>query len=230
MMSMQPDWENRQVVVTGGNGGLGRAVVQHLLDAGARVAITVAHDDPDTPPTHPSLTVHKVDVGDEDQVKAFYAGLGPVWASIHLVGGFDMKPVNKTSQADMNAMLQLNLMTCFLCCREAVNVMGSDGGRIINVAARPALEPTPGLIAYAVSKAAVAQLTRCLAAEVLDRSILINAVAPSIMDTPANRKSMPDGDFDKWPKVEEVAAVIAQLASPANVLTSGAIVPVYGRS
>jgi NAD(P)-dependent dehydrogenase (short-subunit alcohol dehydrogenase family) len=106
------------------------------------------------------------------------------------------------------------------------------GGRIVNVTARPALEwrTGAGMTAYTASKAAVAALTVALAEEVAKDGILVNAVAPSIMDTPTNRKAMPKADFDKWPKVEEVAATILFLASPDNKVTRGAIMPVYGET
>jgi NAD(P)-dependent dehydrogenase (short-subunit alcohol dehydrogenase family) len=102
----------------------------------------------------------------------------------------------------------------------------------VNVAARPALEPRSGggMVAYVASKAAVAALTQALAAEVAPRRILVNAVAPSTIDTAANRSAMPQADHDSWPKPAEIAATIAFLASPHNHVTSGAIVPVYGRA
>jgi NAD(P)-dependent dehydrogenase (short-subunit alcohol dehydrogenase family) len=108
----------------------------------------------------------------------------------------------------------------------------SAGGRIVNVAARPALEwrSGAGMAAYAASKAAVAALTVALAEEVAKDNVLVNAVAPSILDTPANRKAMPKADHAVWPKVAEVAQTILFLASPANKVTRGAIVPVYGRT
>ena len=98
--------------------------------------------------------------------------------------------------------------------------------------ARQALEPRLGFgsVAYTIAKAGVAALTTSLGAELANDGILVNAVAPSIMDTPANRKAMPAADFTSWPKVEEVAATILFLASPANTVTRGAVVPVYGRS
>ena len=130
--------------------------------------------------------------------------------------------------------IETNLVSCFLCCRAAVVAMskGKSGGRIVNVAARPALEPRmgAGMTAYTASKAGVAALTASLAEEVAKDGILVNAVAPSIMDTPANRSAMPKADFSAWPKVEEVAATILFLASPDNAVTRGAIVPVYGKS
>ena len=106
------------------------------------------------------------------------------------------------------------------------------GGRIVNVATRPALEwrAGAGMAAYAASKAAVAALTVALAEEVVQSGILVNAVAPSTMDTPANRRAMPKADHGAWTKVEDVAATILFLASPENRVTRGAVVPVYGRA
>jgi NAD(P)-dependent dehydrogenase (short-subunit alcohol dehydrogenase family) len=143
--------------------------------------------------------------------------------------------VAKTTKADLMKQVDLNLVTAFLCCGAAVNAItrtGDAGGRIVNVAARPALEwrSGSGMAAYAASKAAVAALTVALAEEVVKAGILVNAVAPSIMDTPANRSAMPQVDYAAWPKVDEVAATILFLASPDNKVTRGGVVPVYGRS
>jgi NAD(P)-dependent dehydrogenase (short-subunit alcohol dehydrogenase family) len=125
-------------------------------------------------------------------------------------------------------------VTAFLCCRAAVEAMTRTGagGRIVNVATRPAIEwrAGAGMIAYVASKAAVAALTVALAEEVVQADILVNAVAPSTMDTPANRAAMPKADFDAWTKVEDVAATILFLASPENRVTRGGVVPVYGKS
>jgi NAD(P)-dependent dehydrogenase (short-subunit alcohol dehydrogenase family) len=106
------------------------------------------------------------------------------------------------------------------------------GGRIVNVAARQALEPRlgSGTVAYTIAKAGVSALTTALGAELAGEDILVNAIAPSIMDTPANRKDMPRADFSSWPRVEEVAAAILFLASPQNTVTRGAVVPVYGKA
>ena len=159
-------------------------------------------------------------------------GLGDVWASVHVAGAFAMAPAVDTSAADFRKMFDVKAMTCFLCCREAVRAMrrSGGGGRIVNVGARPAVVPTGGMIAYSTSKAAVASITQSLAEEVKPDGILVNAVLPSTMDTPANRAAMPDADFSAWPKVEEVAEAICFLASPANALTTGALVPVFGRA
>jgi NAD(P)-dependent dehydrogenase (short-subunit alcohol dehydrogenase family) len=163
---------------------------------------------------------------------AYYAALPPLWASIHAVGGFAMMPVADTTLAAFEAQWRVNAVTCFLCCREAVKAIRRTGagGRIVNVAARPVLEPAAQLTAYAPAKAAVGSLTRTLAAELAADRILVNAVLPSLFDTPANRAAMPAADFAAWPKPAEIAEAIAYLASPANALTSGALVPVYGRA
>ena len=175
-----------------------------------------------------------IDLTDEAAVARLYDGVPNLWASIHLAGGFAMAPVGKTTKADLMKQVDLNLVTAFLSCRAAVNAMTRTGagGRIVNVAARPALEwrAGAGMAAYTASKAAVAALTVALAEEVAKDGILVNAVAPSIMDTPANRAAMPQADYAAWPKVEEVAATILFLASPDNKVTRGGVVPVYGRS
>ena len=105
-------------------------------------------------------------------------------------------------------------------------------GRIVNVTARPGLEPRKGagMIAYAASKAAVAAITVALAEEVKGKGILVNAVAPSTLDTPANRADMPKADFSKWVGLDDAAEAICHLASPQNMATSGALVPLYGRA
>jgi NAD(P)-dependent dehydrogenase (short-subunit alcohol dehydrogenase family) len=221
----------RHVVITGGTGALGTAVVARMQREGARCHVTYVDDAELARFAHRDAAVmHKVDCGSEGEVAAFYASLPSLHASIHLVGGFDMSPIASTSLAAFERMFRLNAVTAFLCCREAIARMRPGGGRIVNVAARPALEPNAGMAAYATSKSAVAALTRLLACEVLADGILVNAVVPSTMDTPANRRAMPDADFDRWPKVEQVAETIAFLAGPGNALTSGTLVPVYGRA
>ena len=157
-----------------------------------------------------------------------------LWASIHIAGRFAPGKVADTAKAALMAQIDSNLVSCFLCCRAAVNAMlaAGGGGRIVNVASRMALEwrTGAGSTAYTIAKSGVAALTVALAEEVAKDGILVNAVAPSIMDTPANRKAMPKADFDAWAKVEEVAATIVFLASPDNRVTRGAIVPVYGKA
>jgi NAD(P)-dependent dehydrogenase (short-subunit alcohol dehydrogenase family) len=233
---MTMDFSGKQVVVTGGTGALGSAVVGALLAGGASCIVPYVYDAEAQRFPHrgdPNVTLVAVfDLADETQVAKVYAGRNP-WASIHIAGGFAAGKIAETGKAALMAQIDSNFTSCFLCCRAAVNVMLAAGnGRIVNVAARPALEwrSGAGMIPYMVAKAGVAALTVALAEEVAKDGILVNAVAPSIMDTPANRKTMPKANFNIWPKVEEVAATIVFLASPDNRVTRGAIVPVYGKS
>lgn len=235
------DFSGKHVVITGGTGALGSAVTGLLLAAGARCTVPYrhathvqhfAHRD------HPHMTLIAAgDLADEAAVAKLYDDLPArtsIWASIHIAGGFAPGNVADTDKAALMAQLDGNLVSCFLCCRAAVRAMlaTGNGGRIVNVAARPALEPRSGggMSAYTIGKAGVAALTAALAEEVAKDGILVNAVAPSIMDTAANRQAMPKANFDFWPKVEEVAATILFLASPDNRVTRGAIVPVYGKA
>jgi len=231
------DFSGRRVVITGGTGALGIAVVSMLVGAGASCTVPYVHEaEAQRFPHRDNSNVTLIAVSslaDEEQVAKLYAGVRP-WASIHLAGVFAGGNVADTDKAALMMQIDNNLISCFLCCRTAVNAMltGREGGRIVNVAARPALEwrNGAGMSAYAVAKAGVAALTAALAEEVAKDGILVNAVAPSIMDTPANRKAMPKADHSAWPKVEEVAATISFLASTDNRVTRGAIVPVYGKS
>jgi NAD(P)-dependent dehydrogenase (short-subunit alcohol dehydrogenase family) len=229
------DFSSRQVVVTGGTGALGTAVVGMLLGAGATCIVPYVHEAEAERFHHRARAklIAAGDLADEAVVAKVFDGIKP-WASIHIAGGFTPGKVADTGKAALMAQLDGNLVSCFLCCRAAVNAMiaTSQGGRIVNVAARPALEPRlgAGMSAYTVAKTGVAALTMALAEEVAKDGILVNAVAPSIMDTPANRAGMPKANFDLWPKVEEAAATIVFLASPQNRVTRGAIVPVYGKS
>lgn len=234
------DFDGRHVVVTGGTGALGSAVVARVLSAGGYCHIPVfdaremqnfAHKD------HPKVSLTPgVDLTDEGAAAAYFAALPGVWASVHIAGGFAMAALAEITKAAFMAQWSLNALSCFLCCREAVKAMRAHapngGGRIVNVAARPALEPRSGagMVAYTASKAAVAALTQALGEELAPEGIWVNAVAPSILDTPANRAAMIGADFDAWPKVDEVAAAITFLASPGNAAARGSLMSVYGRS
>jgi len=230
-----PGYRDRHVVVTGGTGALGSAVVGALLDAGAicHIPYVVDAEAARFPHRDRVTLVGDSNLADEAAVGRLYAGVPKLWASIHLAGGFAFGAIGDTSPGDLRRQVDMNFVTCFLCCRAAVQAMARspDGGRIVNVAARPALEGRQGanMTAYAASKAAVATLTVALAEEVVGKGILVNAVAPSILDTPTNRRDMPKADHAAWPKVEEVARTILFLASPENAVTRGAIVPVYGK-
>jgi len=230
--------DGKHIVVTGGTGALGGAVVGKLLGEGAICHVPNAHA---AAPSHFPFAaddrvrlVHNVDLSDSTKVEAFYSQVPGLWGSIHLAGGFAMAPVEKIESASFAEMMDTNARTAFLCCRAAVRSMLASGtaGRIVNIAARAALEPRKGAgsVAYAASKAAVAAMTVAMAEELKGKGILVNAVAPSTLDTPANRADMPDADFTKWVSLEAAAEAIAYLASPANLAMSGTLVPLYGRA
>jgi NAD(P)-dependent dehydrogenase (short-subunit alcohol dehydrogenase family) len=228
--------QGKNVVVTGATGALGSAVVAKLLEQGARCHLPMQEV---ALPAHLPWRTHErvqavsvVGLDDEAAVTSFYAGLPALWASVHLVGGFAMNALTEISLEEARKQWTLNVATCFLCSREAVRTMRKfgGGGRIVNVTARAATNAVPGMLSYTMAKAAVTAMTQSLAAELLAENILVNAVSPSLIDSPANRASMPGADFTTWPKPSEIAAAITFLSSPENLLTSGAIVPVYGRA
>jgi NAD(P)-dependent dehydrogenase (short-subunit alcohol dehydrogenase family) len=236
-------YQGANVVVTGGTGALGSAVVGALRAAGAVCHVTnMVAAELDRYPHRNDPGVHittGLDLADEAAVRRFYASLPSLWASIHLAGGFAMSPVAETSAVDFADQFQMNALSSFLCSAAAIRAIrsrtepvagGAKGGRIVNVAARPGLEPRlgAGMVAYATAKAAVAAMTEALAQETAGEEIWINAVAPSVLDTPANRRAMPDADYSTWVAPAAVAELITFLASPDNRVTRGAVIPVYG--
>lgn len=229
--------DGKHIVITGGTGALGGAVVAKLLDEGAICHVPNAHA---AAPSHFTLTserlklANNVDLADPDKVEAFYARIPELWASIHLAGGFAMAPIENTDPASFDEMMDTNARTTFLCCRAAVRCMlaAGHGGRIVNVSARPGLDPRrgAGMVAYTASKAAVAAMSVALAEEVKANGILVNAIAPSTLDTPANRAAMPKADFGNWVSLDSVAETVAALVSTRNIATSGALLPLYGNA
>ena len=228
----------RHVVVTGGTGALGTAVVARLLDEGAICHVPNSHAA--APPGfgfegHERVRLmHNIYLADPAVVDEFYREVPDLWASIHIAGGFAAAPLDKTESASFAEMMETNVRTAFLCCRAAVRSMlaSSTAGRIVNVAARPGLDPRRGggMVAYTASKAAVAAMTVALAEELKGKGILVNAIAPSTLDTQANREAMPDADFSKWVGLDAAAEAIAYLVSPRNAAMSGTLVPLYGRA
>ncbi len=211
------DFRDRHVVITGGAGALGTAVVAALIEAGAMCHVPCC-DEAEAKRfrlrdrKQVALTVTG-NLADEAAITRLYQGIPSLWASIHIAGGFAAAALREADVATIRQQIDMNFLSCILCCRAAVKAM-TAGGRIVNVSARAGLEwrSGAGMTAYTASKAAVAALTVALAEEVAKDGILVNAVAPSIMDTAANRQAMPKADHALWPKVEEVAATILFLA------------------
>ena len=203
----------KHVVITGAGGGLGGAVVEAIRSAGATCHTPSRAD---------------LELTSESAVASFYAALPSLWASIHIAGGFAMAPIAQTSLEAFEAQWRVNAVTAFLCSREAVKKIRTSGktGRIVNVASRVALEHPGGKIAYVTAKSAVAGMTEALAAETRSEGILVNAVLPDTIDTPANRAAMPKADFSKWTPPSAIAKSILWLASPENESVTGTLVPV----
>lgn len=225
----------RHVAVTGGAGALGQAVVARLIAAGATCHVPRHRAAGDRGAGHDRLRITVgVELTDEAAVAGFYGGIPGLWASVHLAGGFAMAPLAATGGAEFLQMFRMNALTAFLCCRAAVGAMREtgQGGRIVNVAARPGLEPRKGaqMAAYATSKAAIVALTQALAEELKGERILVNAIAPSTIDTPANRAAMPKADPARWLDPKAAAEAVLQLVLPSNLEISGAVLPLYARA
>lgn len=218
------------VLITGANGGLGTAVCRAFLDSGAAV-IGVAHSWTGTVPFL-ALTADLTTAEGCDAMVAQALEKGPIDALVHLVGGFSGgKSVAETTDQAWDGMMALNLRAAFLTIRAVLKPMtAARRGRIVAIGSRAAVELSPNFTAYAVSKAALVALVKNVAAEGKDLGITANVVLPSTIDTPPNRKSMPDADFSRWVAPESIAKWIVWLASDAAADVSGAVVPIYGRA
>jgi NAD(P)-dependent dehydrogenase (short-subunit alcohol dehydrogenase family) len=222
------------VVVTGGTGGLGSAVTRAFLGAGWHVVVPwIAERELERVQEHERLTLVRADLFDPGDVAGVVEAAGPsLRALVNLVGGFaEHGRIHETPFETFEEQLRLNLRPTYLCAAAAIPAMlAVGGGAIVCVSSRAARRPFPGAAGYIVSKAAVLALVDALDAEYRKDGIRVNAVLPSVIDTPFNRASMPDADFDTWVHPDEIARVIAFLCSDDASVTSGAHVPVYGQA
>lgn len=238
------DLAQRVALITGASGGLGPAVVRVFVEAGAMVEAVAR-----TPKSEEyaemrvqlgakpdKLRLQIADVLDEESVSALVERVvrerGRLDVALNLVGGFAAgQPITELSYEKWQQMLDLNLRSTFLVSKYVARPMVQQGwGRIINMSSRSAFRGRRNAAAYAVAKSAVITLTEAQAEELHNTGVTVNALVPSIIDTPANRKGMPNATFDNWPKPEEVARVLLFLASDDSALISGAAIPVYGRA
>jgi len=219
----------RHVVVTGGTGGLGPAVVEAFRSAGAQVHVPCFEDSlADDVRIDGVDYACGVDLRDEGAVSSYYRALPGLWASVQIAGGFLWTPFADATRERLQEQIEINALTAFLCCREALALLRTRGrgGRLVNVTAQAVERPDTGLSVYVMSKAAVTALTTSLAAEVSSEGIWVNAIAPSIIDTPTNRASMPDADTSAWTAPSRIAPTVLYLASPVNASVTGSIIPV----
>jgi NAD(P)-dependent dehydrogenase (short-subunit alcohol dehydrogenase family) len=227
----------RTVIVTGGTGGLGAAVVARLLAENWRVVVPwIAERELARVQEREGLELVQADLFEaaaaQAVVRVASGGDAPLGGLVNLVGGFAAGGrVHETPVDDFMAQFRLNLRPTYLMTQAALPVMlEGNGGSIVCVGTRAALQPFKGAAGYVSSKAAVIAFAQAVAVEYRDDGIRCNCVLPSVIDTPANRASMPDADFDRWVKPTEIAGVIAHLLSAESVPTSGAAIPVYGRA
>ena len=234
--------QNRNVLITGGTGILGSAVTKAYLAQGDTVAVTYLFEEEVerfkqyNPELSENVTFLFANVTVETEVQKtiaeFISEFGSLDVLVNIVGGFvGGIPTAELEEDRWDFMMNLNLKSVFLCCKTAIPHMAAQNyGKILNVSARAGLKGEAGLSAYCVSKGGVRTLTESLAAEVMDSGVNVNAIMPSIMDTPANREAMPDEEHDRWVAPADVAKVICFLTSDDASIINGAAIPVYGRA
>lgn len=221
------------VAVTGAFGSLGAAVVEAAQKAGARVAAIDRAASPHEALGDAAL-FGNVDLGDMASARKTLDDvaqqLGGLDALVNVAGMFRWETLVDGSLDTWDLLYRVNLRTAAAACKAAIpHLLKSTAGRIVNVGAGAAGKATAGMGAYAASKAGVARLTEALAEELKDQRIMVNAVLPSIIDTPPNRADMPNAEFDRWVKPAQLADVIVFLLSDQAAAITGALVPVNGR-
>jgi NAD(P)-dependent dehydrogenase (short-subunit alcohol dehydrogenase family) len=221
------------ILVTGAAGVLGQAVIATLVARGeAVVAVDLA---PMIPSAGQRLSVGGIDLADATAGAALIAqltgtsGAGSLTGLVNVAGGFLWETVSEGGWASWERMYRINVQTAFEATRLALPALRSTRGAIVNVSAAATARAGAGMGAYAAAKSAVSRLTEALAAEELANGVRVNAVMPSVIDTPANRRDMPDADPSRWVSPSEIAEVVAFLLSPAASGVTGALVPVVGR-
>jgi len=225
--------EGKTILITGANGGLGQAVTRAFLDAGANVGgVSQAIRDSDFPgPTFIALPGEVSSAAAAAGVVQKVIGRwGRLDALVHLIGGFaGGQRVDETDDETLDRMLAMNLRAAFYFIRAVVPGMREQGsGRILAIGSRTAVVPTPTLGVYSASKAALVSLIQTVALENKDRGIAANVILPGTMDTPANRKAMPDVDPSRWVAPAQVAELLVHLASDQAANISGAVIPILG--
>lgn len=217
-----------RVLVTGASGGLGPAVVEAFLSAGAEVA-GVARSWTGQDPRFKRI---QADLSRAEECRRAVEDAGEPDVLAHVMGGFaGGRSVAETDEAEWDQMMNINLRSAFLMFRAALPAMlRKNHGRIVVIGSRVGVEPAATLSAYGVSKAGLVHLVRTLALELKETGVTANIIMPSTIDTEANRRAMPKADFSRWVRPESIARIVVWLASDEARDVNGAVVPVYGRS
>ena len=233
--------QNKYVLITGGTGGLGIAVTQEALKSGAKLVTLPVRSERSGDALKARVTSEDLSrlrfvdlpVVEEGAVETLIDQMGQIDVLIHVMGGFEMGRTDQFSYQDWQKMLDLNLNSGFIFCKQALRRMRQTGyGRIVAVGTRSVQYPGGQLAAYSASKSGLVALVQAIAEETkdLETDITANAVLPRVIDTPKNRAAMGDKDADRWVKPESLAQVIGFLASEAARDIRGAAVPVYGKA
>ena len=229
--------EKPTVLVAGGTGALGAAVLAELLAAGHPLTATwIMEEERERVERdfegRPGLTLVKADLMDPEAASEAVGGVDNLGAVVNLAGGFSSPGRGHESEiADFESQLRLNLRPGFLLARAAMpRMIANGGGAFVGVSARPALRPFSGAAGYITAKAGVLAFIQALDAEYRQDGVRCNAILPSVIDTPANRRAQPDADHSKWVPPQQIAKVVRFLVSDDSAPTSGAAIPVYGRA
>jgi NAD(P)-dependent dehydrogenase (short-subunit alcohol dehydrogenase family) len=229
--------EKPAVLVAGGTGALGAAVLDALLEKGYPVTTTWVVDEERERVERDfegrtGLMLVQADLMDPDAVHEAVGDVQNLGAVVNLVGGFSAPgKVHESDIEDFEKQLRLNLRPGFLLARAAMpRLVENGGGAFVGVSARPALKPFAGAAGYITAKAGVLAFIQALDAEYRGDGVRCNAILPSVIDTPANRRSQPDADYSKWVPPQQIAKVICFLVSDDSAPTSGGAIPVYGRA
>ena len=222
-----------EVLVAGGTGALGTAVVKELVASGYPVGATwVVERERERLEGLEGVELIKADLFDAGEAASAVAAVSDIGAVVNLVGGYaEGGRVHETEPDEFDRLMRLNLTPNVMLARAAVpRFLRRGGGAFVAVSARPAVRPFSGAAPYIVAKAAVLSFIQTLDAEYRQDRVRANAILPSVIDTPANRESQPKADFERWVKPEDIAKVVRFLISEESGPTSGAAVPVYGRA
>jgi NAD(P)-dependent dehydrogenase (short-subunit alcohol dehydrogenase family) len=233
--------KDKIAIVTGGTGALGKAITTAFLEAGAKVVCTYIVDKEKreclslTKKHKDRIVFIRADVTKKKDVIHMITDTTRKFKRVDLlvnvVGGFAFSYIKDTDEKTWDLMMNLNLKSAFLCSKYVLpQMIKQNYGKMVNISSRPALKGSAGVGAYSASKAGVLNLTETIADEIKDYEINVNAVLPSTIDTPANRRDMPEADFSKWVKPEAIARVIVFLSSDCSKPINGAGIPVYGKA
>ncbi len=232
----------KNLVITGGTGGLGTALVKRLVGRDYRIAVTyllpdeAAAFEDQFDVDEETVLLTRVDAINPEAVTTYMKGIADRWGAIHglisLVGGWaGGRDVDETDDVRFERMLDLNLRSAFYAVRAAVPYLREAGwGRILLVGSRAAEENPMGQAAFNIAKAGVVSLAKTAAQELEGTGVTANVLMPSVIDTPATRKALPYADYVNWPTPDEIAAVAEFLLSDASSVMNGATVPVYGQA